>query len=183
VENAEGAALIVTHSRLTNNQAISAGSNSFYTGSGGALDNEVGSTATMVCYSMAQELATWLHYRNLRLVIGMDGCPAPYKLLGYISVDERAHFEFFHKLVQLHLEEDRPGTIEQLRRVLNHFQMPAIYALADGQRRIAAVKALRIMDDALFYQHVYLPILEYLGIQRCEIRNRAATRKSLSAQR
>jgi acyl-[acyl-carrier-protein] desaturase len=136
----------------------------------------------MVCYSMAQELATWLHYHNLRLVIGKDGCPALYKLLGYISVDERAHFDFFRKLVQLHLEEDRAGTIEQLRRVLNSFQMPAIYALADGQRRVAAVKALRIMDDDLFYQHVYLPILECLGIQRFEMRNRAATRKSLNAQ-
>lgn len=136
----------------------------------------------MLCYSMAQELATWLHYRNLRLVIGKDGCPALYKLLGFIMVDERAHFDFFRKLASFHLAEDRPGTLEQLRRVLNHFEMPAVYALADGRRRIAAVKSLRIMDDDIFYQHIYLPILELLGIQRAEMRNRAATRKSLVAQ-
>jgi acyl-[acyl-carrier-protein] desaturase len=145
-------------------------------------DLPLDSVRGMVCYSMTQELATWLHYRNLRLLVGKDGCPALYKLLGYITVDERAHYDFFRKLVKMHLEEDRPGTLEQLRRVLNHFHMPAVYALADGPKRVAAVKAMNIFNDNIFYEHVYLPILEHLGISRAEMRNRTATRKSLSAQ-
>jgi acyl-[acyl-carrier-protein] desaturase len=136
----------------------------------------------MVIYSMVQELATWLNYRNLRAVVGKDGCPALFKLLGFIMVDERAHFDFFKGIVQLHLEEDRAGTLEQLRRVMNGFAMPAIYALADGQQRAANVRALRIFDDDIFYEHVYLPTLNCLGVERAEMRNRAATRKSLTAQ-
>ena len=59
-----------------------------------------------------------------------------------ICVDERAHYDFFRRLIKLHLEEDRPGTLEQLRRVLNDFDMPAVHLLADGRRRVAAIKAM-----------------------------------------
>ena len=57
--------------------------------------------------------------------------------------------------------------------------MPAIYALADGAQRIAAVKALRIFDDDIFYQDVYLAVLAALGVERSEMRNRTLNRKSL----
>jgi len=135
----------------------------------------------MVCYSMAQELATWLNYRNLRQVVGKDGDPALYRLLGYILVDERAHYDFFRQIVSLQLEEDRQGMLEQLLRVLNQFHMPAVYSLADGPERIAAVKSLNIFNDELFYKDVYTPILADLGIERQEMRNRTATRKTVAA--
>jgi acyl-[acyl-carrier-protein] desaturase len=135
----------------------------------------------MVCYSMTQELATWLNYRNLRERVGKNGDPALYRLLTYILVDERSHYEFFRELVQFHLAEDRAGTLEQLRRVLNQFAMPAIYALADGPQRIAAVKALGIFNDEIFYQDVYLPILTELDVNRSEMRNPAINRKRLAA--
>lgn len=131
----------------------------------------------MVCYSMTQELATWLHYRNLRLLVGPRGDPALYHLLGLISIDERAHYNFFRRVVQMHLAEDRPGTLEQLRRVLNHFAMPAVYMLADGRRRVEAVKSLHLFDAELYYQDVYLPILADLGVERKELRNRATPRE------
>ena len=136
----------------------------------------------MVCYSMVQEVATWLNYRNLRNVVGAQGDPALYKLLGLISVDERAHFDFFRSLVQMQLEEDREGTLEQMRRVLNHFSMPAIHSLADGRRRIEAIKSLRIFDEEIFFQDVYLPVLASLGIQRAEMRNPCLNRKTLRMQ-
>ncbi len=146
-------------------------------------DLPLDSVRGMICYSMVQELATWLNYRNLRLQVGQHGCPALYKLLGFIGVDERAHYDFFMKVVRMHLAEDRPGTLEQLRRVLNQFHMPAVHALADGRERIARVKALRIFDDDIYYEDVYLPILQALGVSRAEMRNRAATRKSLATHR
>jgi acyl-[acyl-carrier-protein] desaturase len=132
----------------------------------------------MVCYSMAQELATWLHYRNLRRVVGEQGDPALYHLLGLVAIDERAHFDFFRRVVQLQLAEDRPGTIEQLRRVLNHFAMPAVHMLVDGRQRTEAVKALRIFDDEVYYNEVYLPILAGLGVDRSEMRHRVPRRKA-----
>ena len=43
------------------------------------------------------------------------GDPALDKLLTLVSIDERAHYEFFKDLVTLYLRYDRPGTLEQLR--------------------------------------------------------------------
>jgi acyl-[acyl-carrier-protein] desaturase len=134
----------------------------------------------LACYTMAQELATWLHYRNLRNLIG-ESDPALNVILRLVSIDERAHFDFYVKVVRLHLQDDRAGTIEQLRRVLNGFQMPAVHLLAASQQRAAAVRDLNIFNESLFYADVYLPILRVLGIDRSEMRNRILQRKSLEA--
>jgi acyl-[acyl-carrier-protein] desaturase len=135
----------------------------------------------LACYTLSQELATWLHYRNLRLLIA-DTDPALNKLLTLVAIDERAHFDFYAKILRLHLEDDRAGTIEQLRRVLNDFKMPAVHLLADSARRVAAVKSLDIFNEELFYKDVYLPILQVLGISRAEMRNKAACKKSLPTE-
>jgi acyl-[acyl-carrier-protein] desaturase len=132
----------------------------------------------MVCYSMTQELATWLHYRNLRQIVSPQDDPALHKLLGLISIDERAHFDFFASALELHLKHDRAGTLEQLRRVFGQFLMPAVHMLPDGAQRVARVKALRIFDDDIFVQDVYLPILARLGVSRAEMRTRSLPRKS-----
>jgi acyl-[acyl-carrier-protein] desaturase len=132
----------------------------------------------LACYTMAQELATWLHYRNLRLLIG-DTDPALAKLLALVATDERAHYDFYVKILRLHLADDRAGTIEQLKRVMNNFAMPATHLLADSQRRIAAVKSLRLFGEDLFFADVYQPVLTALGIDKQEMRNRAASRKSI----
>jgi acyl-[acyl-carrier-protein] desaturase len=132
----------------------------------------------LACYTMAQELATWLHYRNLRRIIG-ESDPALSQLLKLISIDERAHFDFYVKVLRLHLEDDRAGTIEQLKRVLNDFQMPAVHLLADSAKRAAQVRSLNIFNEDLFYGEVYLPAIQALGVSRQEMRNQRAQRKSL----
>jgi acyl-[acyl-carrier-protein] desaturase len=134
----------------------------------------------LACYTLAQELATWLHYRNLCHLVGPTD-PALSTLLRLIAVDERAHFDFYAKVLRLHLEDDRAGTVEQLRRVLNGFQMPAVHLLADSAQRAAAVRSLNIFNEELFYTEVYLPILAVLGLERSEMRNRSVQRKSLKA--
>jgi acyl-[acyl-carrier-protein] desaturase len=132
----------------------------------------------MVCYSMVQELSTWLHYRNLRKIVRPQDDPALHTLLGYVSVDERAHFDFFASALELHLQDDRAGTLEQLRRVFSQFLMPAIHMFPDGAERVAKVKALRIFDEEVFLTGVYLPILERLGVSRAEMRTRTLPKKS-----
>jgi acyl-[acyl-carrier-protein] desaturase len=133
----------------------------------------------MLVYAMVQELATWLNYRNLRLrTEEMGGDPALSTLLKFVYVDERAHHDLFKRFVQMYLEYDRPATLEQLRRVMNNFNMPAIDDLVDGKQRVAAIKSLRIFDEDLYYREVYMPILEALGVQRSEMRNRLPNRKS-----
>jgi acyl-[acyl-carrier-protein] desaturase len=134
----------------------------------------------MLVYAMTQELATFLSYRNLRNQLpSAGGDPALSALLMKVAVDERAHFDFFKQCVAVHLRHDRAATLEQMRRVMNNFAMPAIHdLLPDNRRRVAAVNALGIMDESIYYRDVYLPILNQLGVDRRELRDRTPARKS-----
>jgi acyl-[acyl-carrier-protein] desaturase len=138
----------------------------------------VDSVQGMLCYSMVQEQATWLNYRNLRRIVREQDDPALYTLLGLISVDERAHFDFFMRVARLHLADDRAGMLDQLRRVFSHFLMPALHMFPDGVERAARVKSLGLFNDELFLQEVYLPLLDTLGVSRAEMRVRTIPRKS-----
>lgn len=124
----------------------------------------------MVCYTMFQELATWLHYKNLQKIIGEQNDPALYRCLHWVAMDERAHYDFFRKMVELYLEEDRSGTLEQIRRVANTFMMPAVHLLFNGRQRIEAIKSLRIFDYDIFYYQVFEPVLEALKVDKREMR-------------
>jgi acyl-[acyl-carrier-protein] desaturase len=138
-------------------------------------DNHLG----MLIYAMVQELATWLSYRNLRLrTEERGGDPALCTLLRLVAVDERAHYDFFRQCVEIFLRHDRAGTLEQLRRVMNNFAMPAINDLVDGRRRVAAIRALDVMSEDVYYRDVYLPLLQALDVDRAEMRNRVPVRKS-----
>jgi acyl-[acyl-carrier-protein] desaturase len=128
----------------------------------------------MVIYTTVQELATWLHYYNLRQIVGQSNDPALCQVLTLIAIDERAHYDFFRKVVQIYLEDDRAGTLEELRRVLNTFAMPAVHMLVDGRKRAEAVKAMRIFDYDIFYYKVFEPITVALGVTKAELRRRSA---------
>jgi acyl-[acyl-carrier-protein] desaturase len=131
------------------------------------------SAVGMLCYAMVQELATGLNYRNLRRQVSERDDPALCKLLSFLSVDEQSHHHFFLKAVRLFLEHDRDGTLKQLRRVLHNFAMPAIYEMADGRRRVEAIKALGVFNDQLYFNEVYQPVLAALGVTRPELRRAA----------
>ena len=128
------------------------------------------SPVAMLIYAMVQELATGLNYRNLRRRLGGHADPALFKLLGFLGLDEQAHHDFFYRAVRLHLGDDRAGTLGQLRRVLDTFAMPALEGLADGRRRVEAIRALGVFDHQTYYREVYHPILEALGVTRPELR-------------
>lgn len=137
------------------------------------------STVALIAYAMVQERATALNYRNLRhRASEQGGDPALEKLLMFVAVDEQAHYSFFQRFIQIHLDDDPEATIEALKRVMNSFQMPAIHGLADGVQRVARIKELGIFSEDQYYREVYLPILESLGIERARMRNRIKTRKS-----
>jgi acyl-[acyl-carrier-protein] desaturase len=140
-------------------------------------DNHLG----MLVYAMVQEEATFVNYRNLRdRCKALGGDPALEKLLGFLAVDEKAHHSFFRDCLKLYLEYDRGAVIEQLRHVMNDFQMPAIYDLLDeSPRRIAAIRELELFDANMYYREVYLPIIQSLGISRPEMRSPIREKKSL----
>jgi acyl-[acyl-carrier-protein] desaturase len=140
-------------------------------------DNHLG----MLIYAMVQERATGLNYRNLRRCAEeRGGDPALSQLLTFVSVDEQAHYHFFQECVELYLKHDRTATLEQMRRVMNDFAMPAIHDMADSRRRVAAIKSLQVFDEDIYYREVYRPILEELGVDRSEMRNRLPRKKSSS---
>ncbi len=137
----------------------------------------------MVMYGMTQELATFLHYRNLRQCVENDavGDPALSKLLSFISVDERAHHSFYLSVAKLYLERDRRGTVEALRRVIHTFKMPAVDMLADSRRRVQAIAELKIFNEDMFFTDVVKALLFELGIEWSEFRERKPNRRSISA--
>jgi acyl-[acyl-carrier-protein] desaturase len=127
----------------------------------------------MLCYTMFQELATRVHYIRLRdVVVRAGGCPALEKALTLVATDEAAHADFFRRLVGIYLAYDRPGTLEQIRRVVNTFKMPAVHMLADSARRMNEIKGLRIFDEDLFILECYEPTLGRLGVGKNELRRR-----------
>jgi acyl-[acyl-carrier-protein] desaturase len=122
-----------------------------------------------VVYTMVQEVATRVNYRNLRKVAG-GRCPALDKVLELVQIDEAAHGGFFRQLVQVYLEVDRAATLERIRLVFNTFTMPADLLLADGRRRAEAIKSLGIFDERVFLTEVVTPLLAQLGLTRADIR-------------
>jgi acyl-[acyl-carrier-protein] desaturase len=141
------------------------------------------SRLAMLVYAMTQELATWLSYRNLRLRVDEHGGdPALSRLLQLLAVDEKAHYDFFLQCVEVYLKHDRAGTLEQMRRVMNDFAMPAINDLAESRQRLADIHGLQIMDEMLYYREVYLPILQALDVSRAEMRNRVTVPKSAKVE-
>jgi acyl-[acyl-carrier-protein] desaturase len=123
----------------------------------------------MLIYAMVQELATWVHYRNLRLRVEERGDPALSRLLELIAVDERAHHAFYRNVVRLFLELDRQETLEQLRRVLLTFAMPAVHLLADSRRRVEAIKGLGIFSEDIYLHEVFPVVLHTLGVDHREL--------------
>jgi len=140
-------------------------------------DNHLG----MLVYAMVQEEATFLNYRNLKeRCLALGGDPALEKVLILMAVDEKAHHSFFRDCLKLYLQVDRAAVIEQMRRVMNEFQMPAIHDLLDeSPRRIAAIRELDLFDANVYYREVYLPIIQSLGITRQEMRSPFREKKSL----
>jgi len=127
----------------------------------------------MVCYTSFQELATRIHYTQLRDVVRRDGgCPALERALSLVATDEAAHADFFRKLVGLYLEYDRTGTLEQIRRVVNTFQMPAVHMLAESRRRKQQVLDMNLFSVPIFFDQVLAPILAGLGVTRQELRQK-----------
>jgi acyl-[acyl-carrier-protein] desaturase len=128
-----------------------------------------GNSRSAVIYTMFQELATRLHYRNLRKVAaGKD--PALDKVLELVSIDEAAHAQFFRGLVEIYLEHDRERTLEHLRHVVRTFHMPADQLLGDSRSRIEAVRSLNIFSEEIFFTEVYTPIIQQLGLTKNDLK-------------
>jgi acyl-[acyl-carrier-protein] desaturase len=127
----------------------------------------------MIIYTTFQEVATKIHYMRLAEIVRREGgCPALEKALQLVAIDEAAHGDFFRRLTSIYLAYDRPGTLEQMRRVVNTFRMPSVHMLSDGRARINAVKDLNIFTEEVFIAQVYEPIIARMGVSKSELRRK-----------
>jgi acyl-[acyl-carrier-protein] desaturase len=127
----------------------------------------------MLIYTVFQELATRTLYLRLADVVRREGgCPALEKALSLIAVDEAAHADFFRRLTEVYLAYDREGTLEQMRRVVNTFKMPAVHLLNDSILGKSQVESLNVFSEEIFLEQVFKPAIARLGVDRSELRRK-----------
>ena len=56
-------------------------------------------------------------------------------------------------------QEAYDAKLEELRRVVQTFAMPALHMLADSRQREASVKSLNIFSEEIFFRDVLQPLL------------------------
>jgi acyl-[acyl-carrier-protein] desaturase len=119
----------------------------------------------MIIYTMIQELATWLNYKNLREQAQKEDDGALTKALQFISRDEAVHYDFFRRGVKLFMEHEPAETVEDLAYVFDHFQMPARFQIPDYEERARLIAEAGIYSARDYIKHVKRPILEDLGLE------------------
>jgi acyl-[acyl-carrier-protein] desaturase len=116
----------------------------------------------MVVYSALQELTTFVSYRKQRELAQRANDPVLSEVYRLIGRDEMAHCRFYQRILAMHLDEDRTGTLTDLVHVLRTFRMPAHELLPDPQAREAVRTAG--FGKGVFITEVLLPTLASLGL-------------------
>jgi acyl-[acyl-carrier-protein] desaturase len=122
----------------------------------------------MTIYGALQELSTFVIYRKQRGWAARLGDPVLPTVYRLVARDEMAHSGFYLKMIELHLSEDRTGTLADLAFVLRTFRMPAEDLLPDYAARIEVMRAAGI-DRGVFLAEVVLPFLRALGLTRHDL--------------
>ena len=134
----------------------------------------------MMVYTTFQELSTGLNYKNLRRKAMEQEDGALAAALSFIARDESAHYQFFKDGVKLYMQEDRDGTLSDIRTVLEGFRMPAQDLIPDWEVRGKTIVGEKIFSDRIFYKDIMRPILSVLGTSRDEIQALGTTVPELS---
>jgi acyl-[acyl-carrier-protein] desaturase len=124
----------------------------------------------MIIYTMIQELATWLNYRNLKEFAAQTGDKALDRALRYLMSDERAHHNFFTKGVKIFMEFQPRETIDDLKHVLHNFAMPAKYEIQDYAERARMIAQAGIYGPRDYLKKVRDPVLAVLGLTKEDLR-------------
>ncbi|MDP8999144.1 MAG: acyl-ACP desaturase, partial [Myxococcota bacterium] len=71
--------------------------------------------------------------------------------------------------VKVHLASDRAGTLRDIARVVQNFEMPAHDVIPDWPRRGATIERHAVFGPRPFVRRVLLPALERIGVDRREL--------------
>jgi len=121
----------------------------------------------MTCYGALQEAATFLIYQTQKEKAKREGAELLEKIFFFISRDEAAHHGFYRKVLQLEMEDDRAGTIDDLAHVVANFQMPGVGLIPEYDERLK-VAGVGISSDHFLQQGIF-PLLKVLGTDRREL--------------
>jgi acyl-[acyl-carrier protein] desaturase len=131
----------------------------------------------MACYGALQESATFLAYKAQKDKAVREGDKVLEAIFFLVSRDEAAHAGFYRAVVELELDQDRQGTLDDLAFVIANFKMPGDGLIPDYQERLrttgAGISARTFMERGL------LPMLRTLGTTRVELK--AATARLSAA--
>jgi acyl-[acyl-carrier-protein] desaturase len=134
----------------------------------------------MMVYTVFQELATGLNYKNLRRKAIEQGDDALATALSFIARDESAHYQFFQDGVKLYMKADRDGTLRDIRHVLETFRMPAQDLIPDWEVRGKTIVGEKVFSDRIFFRDIMRPVMSVLGTSRDELAELSKTAPELS---
>lgn len=127
-----------------------------------------GDARQMTIYGALQELTTFVIYAKQRALASRLGHPVLAEVYRLIGRDEMAHSRFYQRMIELHLDEDREGTLADIATVLRGFRMPAEDLLEGYDERIAVMRTAGV-DRATFLGEVVLPTLASVGLTRHDL--------------
>ena len=145
-------------------------------------------------YAMVQERATFFNYDELRKRIRAEyGLPeqatpeerARGKQIGaagafkIVSIDEIAHHAMFLRLVDIYKRYLPEETLDMVFRVLNGFNMPALYLIPNESEMKAALERTRLYTPLKHGRSVANPILDALGLDNKRALERAVQQAKL----
>jgi acyl-[acyl-carrier protein] desaturase len=123
----------------------------------------------MTFYASIQEQATFMMYKHQLERSRERGDVVLDTIYGFIAKDEAAHADFYRRVTELELIEDRKGTIDDMALVFRRFKMPAHDLVPDYERRTAKMRQDNGIDRGVFLKEVWFPTLKKLGVTRAEI--------------
>jgi acyl-[acyl-carrier-protein] desaturase len=131
----------------------------------------------MTFYGVIQEQATFMMYKHQLERAREKNDEVLDAIYGFIAKDEAAHADFYRRVIELELAEDRPGTVHDMALVFRNFKMPAYDLVPDYDLRTSKMRENGGVDRGVFLKEVWVPTLKKLGVTRQEITQASAEQR------
>jgi acyl-[acyl-carrier-protein] desaturase len=122
----------------------------------------------MACYGALQEGATYLAYKGQKDKARAADDKVLEAIFFYVGRDEAAHAGFYRSMIELELDRDRDGTVNDLAYVLSRFKMPGDGLIPDYRERLHESGAG--ITARAFLKQVVWPLLTTMGASREELK-------------
>jgi acyl-[acyl-carrier-protein] desaturase len=122
----------------------------------------------MTIYAAIQERTTFVIYKKQEKLCAAEGSNVLAQIYKLIARDEMAHTRFYEDMAEIHLAEDRAGTLADLAYVFRNFKMPAADLVPDYDSRVEVMRTAGI-DRGVFLTEVWAPTLKALKLTRHDL--------------